>query len=536
MTDIASYRKLCREDFYTFAVRAFMELYPDEEFDANWHQELIMSNLRDLMGSRRRRQLILVPPRSLKSFICSVAWPAFLLGHRPSMKIIAVSYAQPLADDLARLTLDLMNSAWFRSVFTTRLRRGKQPADNFHTTRGGYRLATSVGGTLTGRGADLIIIDDPIKAEDAMSSAVRESTKNWFRNTLRSRLNHKAKGQILVVMQRLHQDDPAAMLIEQKWPMLKLAAIATENEEHTYNTLMGRVTKLRLAGEVLHPAREPLEILEELKTDMGSFSFAAQYQQDPVPAEGNIIQRSWIARYVRSELPPFNQIVQSWDTASKGSEIHDFSVCTTWGITKDRHIYLLHVLRRRLTYPDLKRAAREQAELHNADVVLIEDKISGTSLIQDLKRDGFHKVKAIIPKGEKALRLAGVSAMFENGFVHVPSDAPWADDYVDEMISFPGRYDDQVDSTTQALLWIRENRAEPALTTYYREEAERKHTREHVPTVLLQSPTKSWQTVILRDGSQVQTDNDGFITVPETDARALCQGGFTRVVPPDDSP
>ena len=528
MADLAAFRQLCRDDFYTFAVRAFMELYPDDEFDPNWHQELIMSTLEELVGGRRRRQLILVPPRSLKSFICSVALPAFLLGHRPSIKIIAVSYAQPLADDLARLTLDLMGSAWYRSVFKTRLRRSKQSADNFHTTRGGYRLATSVGGTLTGRGADLIIIDDPIKAEDAMSSAVRDSTKNWFRNTLRSRLNHKAKGKILVVMQRLHQDDPAAMLMEQKWPTLKLAAIATEDEQHHYNTLMGRVTKLRKAGEVLHPAREPLEILEELKSDMGSFSFAAQYQQDPVPTEGNIIHRAWIARYVRSELPSFDQVVQSWDTASKATEIHDYSVCTTWGVTKDRHIYLLHVLRRRLTYPDLKRAVREQAELHNADVVLVEDKISGTSLIQDLSRDGFYKARPSVPKGEKALRLLGVAAMFENGFVHVAADAPWADDYVDEIISFPGKYDDQVDSTTQALLWIRENRAEPPLITFYREEYEREHARENVPTVLLQSPSKSCQTVILRDGTQIYTDNDGFITVPEGSAGPLCLGGFTR--------
>ena len=270
-------------------------------------------------------------------------------------------------------------------------------------------------------------------------------------------------------------------------------------------------------------------MLDELRRDIGSFSFAAQYQQDPEPAEGNIIHRSWFARYSLADLPVFTQIVQSWDTASKTNELNDFSVCTTWGITASRRIYLLHVLRKRLTYPDLKRAVLEQAALHRTDFVLIEDKISGISLAQDLINDGFYKAKPIVPKGEKALRLLGVSAMIENGFVHIPTEAPWVDDYIQELISFPGRHDDQVDSTTQALLWIREYGMEPAIITVYRENAEALQRLREEPCVRLRSPNGQYQTVILRDGRRVNTDSQGFIMVTEEGAGPLRLGGWITI-------
>lgn len=529
MNDANRLLQLYRTDFASFAQRAFFELYPDEQLDWNWHHDLMVDCLCAMQRGEVRRRLILVPPRSFKSFICSVAWPAFLLGHKPSLKIITVSYAQPLAADLARLCLDLMRGRFYQQVFPTRLKTGQQAVENFHTSRGGYRIATSVNGTLTGRGADLIIIDDPIKAEDAMSEVVRASTAKWFRNTLRSRLNHKAKGQFLVVMQRLHQDDLAGMLLEQGWPVLKLAAIAPGDEEYQYSTILGPELKRRREGEVLHPDRDPIEALNELRQDTGSFSFAAQYQQDPEPAEGNIIQRSWLSRFPLTDLPEFIQTIQSWDTASKTSELNDYSVCTSWGIAANRRVYLLHVLRKRLTYPDLKRAVREQAALHRADVVLIEDKVSGTSLIQDLVNDGFYKARAVTPKGEKALRLRGVSAMFENGLVHIPQDAPWVDEYIHELVSFPGRHDDQVDSTTQALIWIRDTGMEPGIITYYREEVEAQRRMREEQTVRLRSPTKSSATVILADGSRMSADANGFITVTEEAARPLRLAGWATM-------
>lgn len=529
MGDAEKLLRLYREDFATFAQRAFYELYPDEELDWNWHHDLIIDNLMAMRRGEKRRQLILVPPRSFKSFLCSVAWPAFLLGHQASMKIICASYGQSLATDLAKLCLDLMKSDFYRQTFPTRLKPGQQAVDNFHTTRGGFRKTASQSGPLTGRGADLIIIDDPMKADDVLSETLREGALTWFRNTLRSRLNHMATGQILVVMQRLHQDDLAGMLIQQDWPMLRLPAIATADEEHRYSTLLGPAVKRRPEGETLHPERDPPEVFDEIRRDMGSFSFAAQYQMDPEPEEGNIIRRDWIVGYGRTDLPEFTQKFQSWDTASKTADFNDYSVCTTWGVTADRHIYLLHVLRKRLTFPDLKRAVIEQAGLHGVDTVLIEDQVSGTSLIQDLTNDGFYKAKAVKTKGSKAERLRGVSSMFENGLVLVPTEAPWRDAYVSELINFPGKFDDQVDSTSQALLYIREFGMEPAIITVYREEVERMRRAREDPIVRMRSPDKSWRRVILMDGHSVNTDSDGYIMVKEVDARALRLGGWKTI-------
>jgi predicted phage terminase large subunit-like protein len=521
--------QIYRTDYAAFAQRAFYELYPDERLDWNWHHDLIVDRLLAMRRGENRRQLVLVPPRSFKSFLCSVAWPAFLLGHQPSMKIICASYGQSLATDLAKLGLDLMKSDFYRQVFPTRLKHGQQSVDNFYTTRGGFRKTASQSGPLTGRGADLIIIDDPMKADDVLSETLREGNLTWFRNTLRSRLNQMATGQILVVMQRLHQDDLAGMLIEQDWPMLRLPAIATEDEEHHYSTLLGPVIKHRREGETLHPERDPPEVFEEIRRDMGAFSYAAQFLLAPEPEEGNIIRRDWISGYARYELPEFSQKFQSWDTASKTEEFNDFSVCTTWGVAADRRIFLLHVLRKRLTYPDLKRAVIEQAELHGPDTVLIEDQASGISLLQDLFNDGFYKAKAVKTKGSKAERLRGVSGMFENGFVLGPSEAPWRDAYVSELINFPGKFDDQVDSSTQALLYIREFGMEPGIITYYREEVEAMRRQNEDPIVKMRSPGKVCCQVQINNGLTISTDAEGYIMVTEVVARPLRLAGWEMI-------
>lgn len=520
-TSSAMYRELYRNDFGTFAQRAFYALYPDAILEWNWHQDLIIDRLNAMEAGDLRRHLVLVAPRSLKSFICSVAWPAFLLGRHPSMKIVAASYAQPLSEELARLCMELIDNDWYKSVFDTKLARTKRAVERFHTTKGGYRIATSVGGALTGRGGDLVIIDDPIKAEDALSEAAREAVSNWFTNTMRTRLDNRGKGQILVVMQRLHEADLAGALLEQGWPHVTLRTIAIEPEEHHFMTVAGPRIVRRQPGDLLHPSRDTHEVVAEMKEDMGSYSFQAQFQQDPMPVEGNLVKRAWFVRYPASSPPPFVQVIQSWDTAQKIHDLADFSVCTTWGITADRRCYLIHVLRKRLTHPELKAAVREQAMLHDASTVLVEDKVSGTGLAQDLTHEGFYRVKLILPKGDKQMRLVGVSAMIENGFVLVPESAPWLDDYLDEITAFPGaRHDDQVDSTSQALTWIREVRAEPSITTYYRRLNEARD-REAAQTFRFRSPDGYFRQIHTRDGRRLNTENDGCVTVTAADVGTL---------------
>ncbi|MGH7190240.1 MAG: phage terminase large subunit, partial [Acetobacteraceae bacterium] len=424
---------------------------------------VVAAKLAQVQTGETRRLIINVPPRHLKSLAASVAFPAWLLGHTPAARIISVSYAQDLADKHARDCRAIMQSDWYRFLFPTRLAAERQAVGEFTTTAHGFRLATSVGGVLTGRGAEIIIIDDPLKPEEALSDKERERVNEWFDHTLLSRLDDKTKGAIILIMQRLHEDDLVGhVLAEEPWQTLVLPAIAERDEEYRLDSPFGPRSFHRRAGEALHPAREPLAVIEGLRRALGPYHFAGQYQQAPAPLGGGMIQAEWFLSYTPETRPRhFERILQSWDTANKATELSDFSVCTTWGLL-DRHLYLLHVLRKRLDYPNLKRAVREQAELHNAEIVLIEDKASGTQLIQELTAEGLYPVTRYAPSGDKIMRLHAQTAMLENGFVHVPAEAPWRADYLHELTTFPkGRHDDQADSTAQLLDWVKQETIAP---------------------------------------------------------------------------
>ena len=336
---------------------------------------------------------------------------------------------------------------------------------------------------LTGRGADIIIIDDPLKPEEALSQAQRQAANEWYDHTLYSRLNDKLSGAIVLIMHRLHEDDLAGhVLAQEDWEVVRLPAVTDDDEVHRVETVYGRQSFGRKAGEVLHPEREPQEMLAQLRRTLGEYNFSGQYQQAPTPLGGGMIKAAWFKSYAANERPDeFDHIVQSWDTANKASELSDFSVCTTWGI-RGKNLYLLHVMRRRMEYPELKRAVREQCADFEASVVLIEDKASGTQLIQELIEQGLHAVTRYQPQADKIMRsrrcqgqrlsrqaklrfaesIHAQTAMIENGFVHVPKEAAWLAEYLPELTVFPkGKHDDQVDSTVQMLDWAKRAGQEP---------------------------------------------------------------------------
>ena len=232
---------------------------------------------------------------------------------------------------------------------------------------------------LTGRGADLILIDDPLKPDEALSEARRNVTNDWYANTLYSRLNDKHRGGIVIIMQRLHEDDLVGHVLGQEaWEVVSFPAVAEADQVHAIETMRGPQCFTRRAGEALHPAREPLAVLQNIRRTIGEYNFAGQYQQSPAPLGGGLVKVEWFKRYRETERPErFERIVQSWDTANKATELSDFSVCTTWGV-KNKNVYLLSLLRQRLEYPALKRAVREQQNLYHATEILIEDKASGT--------------------------------------------------------------------------------------------------------------------------------------------------------------
>ena len=255
--------------------------------EANWHIEVMGAALEDCRHGRNRRLIINVPPRSLKSLTASVAFPAWLLGHNPSIKISCASYGQDLSDKHARDCRQIMQSQFYRELFPSVRLSDRQAVQEFETSAGGFRYSTSVGGPFTGRGSDFIIIDDPTKPDQAISDRERTNANNWFSNTVRSRLDDQRTGVIIIIMQRLHLDDLVGHVLPSgHWKVLRFPAIAEEREEHIVNTIHGRRRFAREAGEALHPTRQSLSVLNELKATMNDFDFSGQYQQAPIPLGG----------------------------------------------------------------------------------------------------------------------------------------------------------------------------------------------------------------------------------------------------------
>ena len=488
--DPAEYKAALRSDFYSFMLRCFTDLNAGAAYMPSWHIEVLAAKLQSVRDGRTKRLIVNIPPRHLKSLAASIALPAWLLGHDPTLAIINVTYGQELSDKFARDCRAIMMSAWYRSLFATRLVSARASLQELTTTLGGFRMATSVGGVLTGRGADLILIDDPVKPSDAMSESRRTAANEWFDGTLYSRLNDKAKGAIVIVMQRLHQDDLVGHVLRREgWEILSFPAIAETDEVHVVETPFGRKEFRRLSGAALHSERESLETLAHIRATIGEYNFAGQYQQTPAPAGGGMVKEAWFRRYRLSDRPEkFDRIIQSWDTANKPTELADYSVCTTWGL-KGPNFYLLNVLRKKLAFPDLKRAVVEQDRLFRPEVILIEDKASGTQLIQDLIEAGLSRVTRYKPEGDKIMRLHAQTATIENGFVYLPEEAHWLADYISELTMFPaGRHDDQVDSTAQALSWIKIRPPGWGFLEYMRREAERVRSPQPEPTVRLLGP------------------------------------------------
>jgi predicted phage terminase large subunit-like protein len=527
---------ITRIDFATFAERAFAELNPTTPFSDNFHIHLIAAQLEKMRPGDLRRLIVNIPPRNLKSILISVAYVAWLLGHDPTAKIICVSYAQELADALARQCRQIMQSAWYQRVFpNTRLSPSRLAADGFETTMGGFRIATSVEGTLTGLGADYVVIDDPVNALEAVSEAVRNRANQWFRNSLVTRLNDKRLGRIVIVMQRLHEDDLAGHVQHlEAWKVVALSAIAPAAETHIVETPFGTWTHFRKEGEALHPEREPLPVLEGYRRSQGEETFSAQFQQTPVAPGGNMIKADQFQRFDLAAPPNFERIVLSWDTASKATQLSGFSVCTVWGIA-NKKIYLLDVVRARFEYPDLRARAIALAKgvLHSRkpDTILIEDKASGQSLLQDLKRDGIYNVEAIKPEADKVTRMSAQTALIANGAVFIPKAAPWLSDLLCELMAFPlGRYDDQVDSVSQALKWFATANDEPGILQYYRMMVEQMHSKPGDDQVVTLKCSNHTNVVYPIKADPIYKGDDGLFRMPMRHARPLLQSsGWTRV-------
>lgn len=448
-----------RTDFTSFFIKVFHTVYPEKAYMHGDHIDLLCMRLIQGLQEDQTRLIINLPPRSLKSLLVSVALPAFLLGKKPGTQILVVSYSDVLGKALTDQFRRVIEADWYRALFPD-LKFTVNTDNKVVTHRNGFRHAISVGGSLTGVGGDIIILDDPMKPDEAASEQQRENVKNWFSQTLYSRINEKQKSRIILVMQRLHQDDLTGFLLERGgFEHICLPAIA---ETEVRMAITRKKNFVRMPGQALHPEREPLEELEHIKRMLGSQIFAAQYLQQPVPAQGNMVRSEWIHSYQPHERPTeFSEIIQSWDTAQKPGDDNDWSVGMTLGI-HDERLYVLDIARGKWEYPDLEREVIRLAERWDPTRILIEDTGVGTGLIACVKRLPRWNILERRPHGSKESRVYAQTGSLEGGRVLFPAEAPWLADLVTELLAFPNaRHDDQVDSLMQALNWFNTDRQPP---------------------------------------------------------------------------
>ena len=393
------------------------------------------------------RLIIEVPPRHGKLFLASERFPVWHLGHFPDHEIVNAAYSGDLANGFSRAARSLINSEFVKDTFPHLVIAPDQTAvQAWRTTANGGYKATGVGGGLTGFGAHILIIDDPVKNRQEADSLVRRDLiRGWYASTAYTRLY--PGGGVLIIMTRWHEDDLAGWVQTEaanggdQWRVVRFPAIAETDEAH------------RRIGEALHPDRYDLAKLAQIKAAVGSREWSALYQQRPSPAEGGLIKRNWW-KFYRETPALFDEVIQSWDATFKDTQKSDFVVGQVWGRTGAEK-YLLDQVRARMDFTATIQAIRTlSAKWPTATAKLIEDKANGPAIITTLKRE-LQGLIPVNPQGSKEARLSAVAPQIEAGNVYLPdpSTSPWVHDFIEEMAAFPtGAHDDQVDALSQALI------------------------------------------------------------------------------------
>lgn len=452
---------LMRSELYFFLQKVFETLYPQVQLQPSPYLEAMCKAAQDAAETDGARLAVNVPPRYMKSTVISVALPAFCLGRDPGIQFMAATYSAEFANLHANQFRTVVESAWFSRLFPQfRIDPRNNRADELRTTLGGGRKAVAVGGSVTGRGADVLIIDDILKAGDARSDTARRTSEVFYEETLLGRLNNKSTASVIAVQQRLHEDDFTAYLLSKRnFAHLNLPAIAMADREEL--PLYRDRTFVRLKGEALCPERENIETLSRLRVEMTEPAFSAQYLQEPVPDGGNEFDFDQIPTVL--EPPPRElcaPVVQSWDPAYTANRDSAFSACTTWGFY-DGKWYLLDVWRDKLVFPDLLNKVVAHKARWQADDVVIEGAGSGTQLVQQLRRDGKHRniIACRLGVGNKEARLIEQSARLTSGSFVIATKPHWNRDLRQEFRAFPdGTYADQVDSVSQFVAWVNSSR------------------------------------------------------------------------------
>ena len=417
------------------------------------HIKLLASKLEAVERGDIRRLAIFMPPRHGKSILTSEFFPAWYMGRNPDKYIICSTYAQDLADDFGRKVRNQLQDKRYTDIFPdAELSTDSSSMRRFNTTKGGVYYAVGAGSAITGRGAHLLLIDDPIKGrEEADSAAMRKNLLDWYRATAYTRL--MPNGSVILIQTRWHEDDLAGWILKETghegWDVIEFPAILNERAANMLDLD---------EGDPLWKESYPIERLEEIKKTIGTREWSSLYAQKPSVEEGNIIKRWWWKTWTRENPPEMDYILQSWDTAYTVTETSDYSACTTWGVFSGEggyNLYLIDSFREKLTFPELKNQAIHLYNELQPDLVLVEAKASGWSLVQELMRTGIPITPFNPKKMDKLARVHSVAPLFEGGRIWAP-DTDESADVMNQFAMFPNtKHDDLVDSTTQALLRLR---------------------------------------------------------------------------------
>jgi len=429
-------------DFLTFV----KHMWP--EFIEGSHHKIISEKFNKLATGEIKRLIINMPPRHTKSEFASTLLPAWMIGKHPDLKIIQSTHTTELAVRFGRKAKNIIDSEEYKKVFKTTLREDSKAAGRWETNSKGEYFAAGVGGAITGRGADLLIIDDPHSEQDALNAQALERAYEWYTSGPRQRL--QPGGRIVLVMTRWNQKDLTGKLLNaqkeskaDQWEVIEFPAILPN-------------------GKPAWPEYWKLEELEGVKASLSIGKWNAQWMQNPTAEEGSIIKREWWQTWEKEQMPQLHHVIQSYDTAFMKKESADYSAITTWGVfypSEDSgpNLILLDAVKERFEFPELRRVAMEQYQYWNPETIIIESKASGLPLTYELRKMGLPVVNFTPSRGnDKHTRVNAVAPLFESGKIWAP-DLKFAEEVIEECAAFPyGDHDDLVDSMTQAVMRFRQ--------------------------------------------------------------------------------
>ena len=443
--ETAKTKELSHDDFLGFVKHVWPAFIEGD------HHRVMADAFNKIAKGELKRLIINMPPRHTKSEFASHLFPAWYLGKFSDRKVIQTAHTAELAVGFGRKVRNLVGSDDYQGVFQdVSLASDSKAAGRWSTNKNGEYFAIGVGGAVTGKGADILIIDDPHSEQEAALNdpSIYDKTYEWYTSGPRQRL--QPGGSICVVMTRWSKKDLTGQILKSsiqrggsdEWEVIELPAILP-------------------SGKPLWPGFWPIDQLEALKSELPVPKWSAQYQQDPTSEEGALIKREWWKEWDKKSPPRCEFVIQSWDTAFLAKETADYSACTTWGVFYDEdgnsNIILLDALQERLEFPDLKARAFDMYKEFEPDAFIVEAKASGSPLIFELRRMGIPVNEYTPSRGrDKVARVNAVSDLFSSGLVWAPKTR-WADEVIEQFAAFPaGDHDDLVDSGTQALLRFRQ--------------------------------------------------------------------------------